>query len=255
MCQNKPELRYNQFGGTIGGPIIKNKLFFFGDYQGQRQVNSGITGAQVLTAKARGGDFSQICVSGFASGLCGDTALGPNGLDLDVNGNPKNTAVVLANQLVVPSSGGPNSLYYLNPAQIPTVINGKPTGETQPTAVANNNLAAVATINPVASSLFGMTKYYPLPAVDTLIGNNLFYNSGNELNNNQYDVKIDYNASDKDHVFGRWSHMDLKQPATTGCIFCNSGAVEGSDEPVRECRSQLDAHIPRQPAQRSSFRI
>jgi len=239
--QDKPELRYNQFGGTIGGAIIKNKLFFFGDYQGQRLVNSGITGAQVLTAKARGGDFSQICVSGFAGGLCGDTGFGPNGLDLDANGNPKLTAVVLANQLVAPGSGGNNQLYYVNPAQIPVTIHGNPTGDTQPTPVANNNLAVAGpagfapafTINSVASALFGMKQYYPLPAVDTLLGNNLFYNSGNELNNNQYDVKIDYNATDKDHIFGRWSHMNLKQPATTGCVFCNSGAVEGSDEPVR----------------------
>ena len=34
----KPELRQNQFGGSIGGPIIKNKTFFFGDYEGLRQV-------------------------------------------------------------------------------------------------------------------------------------------------------------------------------------------------------------------------
>jgi Carboxypeptidase regulatory-like domain/TonB-dependent Receptor Plug Domain len=35
----RPELKQNQFGGTIGGPIIKDKLLFFGSYQGTRQIN------------------------------------------------------------------------------------------------------------------------------------------------------------------------------------------------------------------------
>ncbi|MGA3092013.1 MAG: carboxypeptidase regulatory-like domain-containing protein [Terriglobales bacterium] len=35
----RPELKQNQFGGTIGGPIVKDKLFFFGSYQGTRQIN------------------------------------------------------------------------------------------------------------------------------------------------------------------------------------------------------------------------
>ena len=38
----QPELRQNQFGGSVGGPIFKDKTFFFGDYEGFRQVN-GLT--------------------------------------------------------------------------------------------------------------------------------------------------------------------------------------------------------------------
>ncbi|HEX3103493.1 MAG TPA: TonB-dependent receptor [Terriglobales bacterium] len=42
-----PSSRWQQFGGTIGGPIIKDKLFFFGDYQGTRQ-SSGVSGTFTL---------------------------------------------------------------------------------------------------------------------------------------------------------------------------------------------------------------
>ena len=54
-------LRWNMFGGTLGGPILKNKLFFFVDYQGQRfdhpATSSFIT---VFTNAERNGDFSQV---------------------------------------------------------------------------------------------------------------------------------------------------------------------------------------------------
>jgi hypothetical protein len=39
---NQPELRQNQYGGSIGGPVLKNKMFFYFDYEGFRQV-SGVT--------------------------------------------------------------------------------------------------------------------------------------------------------------------------------------------------------------------
>lgn len=49
----------NQFGGVIGGPIRRDKIFFFGDYQGQRQSSqSGSSVSSVPTAAMRSGDFS-----------------------------------------------------------------------------------------------------------------------------------------------------------------------------------------------------
>jgi hypothetical protein len=45
-----PPALYNQFGGSLGGPILKNKLFFFGDYQGVRQRNGASAQQTVPTA-------------------------------------------------------------------------------------------------------------------------------------------------------------------------------------------------------------
>jgi hypothetical protein len=54
-----PKLVQNQFGGTIGGPVIKNKAFFFGSYEGYRQAGSAFSfAALVPTAAQRQGNFS-----------------------------------------------------------------------------------------------------------------------------------------------------------------------------------------------------
>ena len=57
-----PKNSYTQniFGGTFGGPIIKNKLFFFGDYEGVRRHTGGNASASLLTPAMLQGDFSQI---------------------------------------------------------------------------------------------------------------------------------------------------------------------------------------------------
>jgi len=56
----KPPLHRNQFGGTVGGPIIKNKTFYFGSYAGLRQHQSFNTGVSIVpTDLERQGNFSQ----------------------------------------------------------------------------------------------------------------------------------------------------------------------------------------------------
>ena len=56
----------NQFGGTIGAPVVKDKLFFFGDYQGTREVRGVSSGLiNVPSLLERGGDFSDLATTQF----------------------------------------------------------------------------------------------------------------------------------------------------------------------------------------------
>jgi hypothetical protein len=69
-------LRYNQFGGTIGGPILKNKTFFFFDYQNQRNFGTGVyTNLTVPLPEFRNGDFSRILGGSLGTDLLGRPVL------------------------------------------------------------------------------------------------------------------------------------------------------------------------------------
>ena len=67
-------LHRNQFGATIGGPIKKDKTFFFGYYEGLRNSQGETTRTTVPSDAERGGDFGELCTSqggAFdASGIC-----------------------------------------------------------------------------------------------------------------------------------------------------------------------------------------
>jgi hypothetical protein len=69
----KDKLRWNMFGGTVGGPIVKNKLFFFFDIQYQRFDHPSSTQKiGLFTAAERTGNFGDICNTGFTAGMCND---------------------------------------------------------------------------------------------------------------------------------------------------------------------------------------
>src|SRR5262249_57477844 len=72
-----PPTLWNQFGGSLGAPIQRDKTFVFGDYQGQRQKNGGSLTTRVPPAAERGGDLSGLNTPLFNPRLRADRHLTP----------------------------------------------------------------------------------------------------------------------------------------------------------------------------------
>ena len=72
FTQSVQTLKQNQFGGTFGGPIIKDKTFFFGYYEGFRNRQGETVSATVPSLLQRQGDFSEhgLCAINFMTGTC-----------------------------------------------------------------------------------------------------------------------------------------------------------------------------------------
>ena len=161
---DKAKLRWNMFGGTFGGPIIKNKLFFFADYQGQRfDIPSSSSANTVFTAAERNGDFGALCTAGFdGAGVC----------------------------------TGPGQLY--NPCasfSAPCTPSSPPATTRSPFPI---NVIPAAMISPVASNLFASSLYPVPPSARLATKRCQYYKSA--LKVDQGDLKIDYKATEKDNI-------------------------------------------------------
>ena len=75
FATSQEPLKQNQFGGTFGGPIRKDKTFFFGYYEGFRNRQGETQGSTVPSLAERQGNFAQLCPEGFnGGGICNNPA-------------------------------------------------------------------------------------------------------------------------------------------------------------------------------------
>jgi Carboxypeptidase regulatory-like domain len=190
---DKAKVRWNMFGGTAGGPIIKNRLFFFADYQGQRfDVPSSQGQNTVFTAAERGGDFGAICTSGFdTSGVCLDRTKG-----------------AVTHQLYNPCASFAG----------PCTPSSMPASTRQPFP---NNQIPAAMISPVAAALFG-SNLYPTP-INTQVQNNAVNTTNSAQDVDQGDLKIDFRASQKDNISYRFTRAYQNNPSFNSQVLLSNG--------------------------------
>jgi len=186
FAPGKSELRRNQFGYTLGGPIWRNHLFFFSDYQGTRQVQGAETGLVTVPTPAQ------------LSGHIDPAAF----MTTDSNGNPVPTTV--------------DGAYW---AQVLTQRLGYTVSQNEPYTVAGCTTPADAQagvcvfpggVIPQSAFAKPVAGYLPFIPAPTLPGdvNNYSNNSQkNKVNDDKYGERVDFN----NQKTGNWSwyyHLD-----------------------------------------------
>jgi hypothetical protein len=194
FTQINPSLRWNQFGGSVGFPILKDKLFGFFDFQGTQRRTGGSVLTTVPTAAERSGNLSAL----LGNYVCADGSV---------------SAHACANPLMVTTTEGTQV-----PAQAGMVFDpntGNPnTGSGRQVYSQNGQLNVI----PVAAPMQNLLNLLPLPNTGSGIFNNYVSNGVQRFDTEQYDGRVDYNWNDRTHLFGRYTLADYNNyaPAAYG---------------------------------------
>ena len=183
----------NNFGATVGGPIIKNKTFFFFDYDGLRSAGLSTANAGVPTDAMRNGDFGEVCAAQGGSfdstGLCSAAAgqiWDPYSGTFDSNaGGAVRTAFIPFN----------NIANYISPG------NPKLPANLQPAPGVPGNL-----IDPIARQMMSL---FPEPNFSGPAGiyQNWVGSGSNSNRNDQFDIKIDHRFGQNNLLSGKFSYQ------------------------------------------------
>jgi hypothetical protein len=190
----------NQPGFAVGGPILKNRLFAFGDYQALRETIAVPSHyLTVPTTLMRTGDFSELLSSGMES-LSGSTSQYPRCYPGTYTDPSSSKQVPYAGASTYAPAGAPQGGFIFDPSTC------DPAGLLPPTQFSYNGKANVippARMNQAAQNYLNA---FPTPTRTDRYHNNYLDNQSEANKYNTFDGRIDWNATSKDTAFFRFSY-------------------------------------------------
>ncbi len=228
----KGELRQNQFGASIGGPIIKDKLFYFGDYEGFRRVQGTVLTGSVPTLTERNSGFTNL--SDLITARMAHRGPTPWA-------DPFPMERFLIRRRHVPSQPAQSILFPARAATQSGFVRD-PFGSVDEhpvytlTGCGLNQLPA-GRLDPNAIKLMNL---YPVPHKPGALPTTTPTAPNSYEHKNAFDVRVDFNPSAKDQVFGRFSWADDPQfiPGIFGGIADGGGFQQG-DQTYKSYQSVL----------------